>query len=170
MISFLLAENLRGLAALESLDLRGNQITGLEDIQELAQLPSLKSLSLKGVDGEDANPVCQHPSYSGVILSSLPSLQILDGGHISIREAFGSIEDELSKLKPDPSICASPPPEPWFSAQDLDLDHVLTNKKSSSTGNSSAVAELENKINDILTEDCSHLLRKATQALSKSTK
>ncbi|RYH21680.1 hypothetical protein EON65_20255 [archaeon] len=125
---------------------------------------------MKGVDGEDANPVCQHPSYSGVILSSLPSLQLLDGGHIHIREAFGTIEDELAKLRPDPSICSSPPLEPWFSSQELDIDNIHTGKKSSSATNSNGVLELENKINDILLEDCSHLLRKATQALSKATK
>lgn len=121
-------------------------------------MKSLKALNLKGVDGEDSNPVCGSSSYSSTVMAYLPSLDVLDGGHVQIREAFGTIEDELAKLRPDPTICATPPSEPWFSAADLSDGDVISAKAKASM---ESIAQLEKTIEDMLREDCGHLLRKA---------
>lgn len=143
--------------------MRGNSISTLEDVVEVKENSSLTSLSLKGVDGEDANPVCALANYSAFMMSNLPNLLVLDGGHVKVRDAFGSIEDDLEKLRPDPSLCATPPPEPWFGEKDLDVEAPGKRSKALST-----LEETENTINTMLGEDCAHLLRKATQALSKA--
>jgi Leucine-rich repeat (LRR) protein len=58
---------------LMSLDLSHNSLCNApEPLHVLAQLPQLKSLSLKG------NPMCLQPDYQAVVLSQLPSLVYLD--------------------------------------------------------------------------------------------
>eukprot|EP01039_Chlorochromonas_danica_P001014 gene1014-1100_t len=165
-------ENLHKLVSLESLDLRGNQIANLADISDLNNLKTLTSFSLRGVDGEDANPVCSQPGYAAAVLTAVPSLLLMDGGHVQIHEAFGSIEDELAKLRPDPSICKTPPSEPWFTAAELAVSDPL-DTGATTTGPSSkslkAVQEQEKTIQNMLSEDCSHLLRKAQAALAKTS-
>lgn len=91
---------------------------------------------------------------------------------MKIGEAFQNVEDQLEKVQPDPSLIQTPPPEPWFTPKDLqissgfdDVQTILENEKPFSS-----ILELEEKINSMLSEDCSHLLRKAQSALTKATK
>ena len=72
-------DNLTGLVNLEYLDLRKNYISNIADIEHLQSLQQLGALYLQGIDGEDANPVCQNPSYVTFILRVLPQLYLLDG-------------------------------------------------------------------------------------------
>lgn len=115
--------------------------------------------------------VCSQPGYAAAVLTAVPSLLLMDGGHVQIHEAFGSIEDELAKLRPDPSICKTPPSEPWFTAADLAVSDPLdTNAVSGSSSKSlKAVLEQEKTIQNMLNEDCSHLLRKAQAALTRTS-
>ena len=51
-----IVENLSRLTALQVLDIRGNSLSSLQDIQELSACTELESLFFRGVDGEDPNP------------------------------------------------------------------------------------------------------------------
>ncbi len=70
-------ENLASLVALEVLDLRANSIEKIDSITELSGLEMLKSLYLRGTDGEDSNPVCGRPEYTNSIIRALPQLHIM---------------------------------------------------------------------------------------------
>ncbi len=90
------------------------------------------------------------------------------GGHVKIAEAFQIVEDQLEKVQPDP--IPTPPPEPWLTSKDLqigsgleDINTVINNERTFAP-----LLELESKLNSMLTEDCSHLLRKAQTAISKA--
>lgn len=87
---------------------------------------------------------------------------------MKIAESFQIVEDQLEKVQPDP--IPSPPPEPWLNSRDLqigsgleDINSVINNEKAFSS-----LLELESKLNAMLSEDCSHLLRKAQNAISKA--
>ena len=36
------------------------------------------------------------------------------GGHLSITEAFQTLEEHMGKLQPDPADCGTPPLDPWY--------------------------------------------------------
>lgn len=72
-------DNLTGLLNLQYLDLRRNYVSNIADIEHLQSLQQLNALFLQGIDGDDANPVCQNPSYVTFILRVLPQLYLLDG-------------------------------------------------------------------------------------------
>ncbi len=133
--------------------------------------------------------VCSDVQYHSSITSILPNLQILDGkfacgltkfvkkhlgGHVNITAAFRAMEEQITKLSADPNSCPTPPSEPWFTQKELylagagdagDIDCVISNTKSF------AVAlDTQEKISDMLKEECSHLLRKSSTSLSKASK
>lgn len=37
-------------------------------------------------------------------------------------DATEAIENRLAEIKPDESVCKTPPSEPWFSPEDLDFE------------------------------------------------
>eukprot|EP01032_Pedospumella_encystans_P013840 gene13840-15916_t len=174
-------ERLQDLLSLEYLDLRANSISSVNDLDELQQLPALQSLFLQGNDGEDTNPVCRHPSYITIVMRSLPSLQIIDGGHLNITEAFSSLEEHLKLLQPSGEDNKTPPTVPWLDglldadstgpggafeipASDDDIDHIASGSKQLKP-----VTEAHQQITDMMNEECAHLLRKAQSAVSKAT-
>ncbi len=79
----------------------------------------------------------------------------------------------MEALQPDPRACKTPPLEFWITEKELakmskdtgDIVTVISNSKSYS-----AVVDTETKINEMLNEECSHLLRKAQAAIAKGTK
>lgn len=80
------------------------------------------------------------------------------------------MEDQLEKVKPDPSILSTPPSEPWLNSKDLvigtgfmDPIAAINNEK-----HFAPLLELEKKLHAILSEDSTHLLRKAQTAISKA--
>ena len=105
-----------------------------------------------------------------IILRTLPNLQIIDGGHLAINDSFQTIENHMESLKADPNACITPPIEPWISEKDVamgrkdlsDFDLLISSSKVLSATNESLT-----KVQDILKEDCTHLLRKAQATLSK---
>lgn len=93
------------------------------------------------------------------------------GGHVKVAEAFQIVEDQLEKIKPDTSISVTPPSEPWFPSSELQLGIGSDEEISKSVAKDSkfaALFELESKLNSILSEDSSHLLRKAQSVVSKA--
>lgn len=113
---------------------------------------------------------CKHPAYMNIILRTLPNLQIIDGGHLAINDSFQTIENHMESLKADPNACVTPPIEPWITEKDValgrkdpgDFEAIVNSSKAFGAVNDSL-----SKIQDILREDCSHLLRKAQTTLSK---
>ena len=107
-----------------------------------------------------------------VILRTLPHLQIIDGGHLAINDSFQTIESHMDALKADPNSCVTPPLEPWIAEKDValarkdpgDFESIVNSSKALNAVNDSL-----NKIQDILREDCSHLLRKAQTTISKAS-
>ena len=59
-----------------------------------------------------------------LLLLCNPDVSIVAGGHLNITEAFGSLEEHLQRLQPDPADAATPPAQPW-------LDGLLTGMRTS---------------------------------------
>lgn len=142
--------------------MKGNQISSLNDIEELSKVSFLRSLVLKGVENEHCNPVCNLPAYLNKILTLVPNLQVLDGGLIQIIDSFKSIEDHLERIQVDSAAAVTPPSEPW-----LDTNADISPASNSFNKGCNSAQSIQQKISDILEEDCSHLLRKASTILAK---
>mmetsp|Transcript_19954 Transcript_19954/g.28678 ORF Transcript_19954/g.28678 Transcript_19954/m.28678 type:complete len:241 (+) Transcript_19954:112-834(+) len=161
-------ENVLELENLEYFDLRANSISQMDDVVGLGKLPKLSNLALRGLGGDDANPVCQHPAYRSIITRSLPNLTILDGGLMGLIEASDEIEKHLESLQPqnqdDEEASAI---TPWIDAESLkdasdpvDIESFMDR-----------FPELRNahdRAEDMLREDSAHVLRQASAALNKA--
>lgn len=165
-------ENLSALESLEILDLRANSIEKTDDVSNLVGLEALRALHLSGTDGEDANPCCAHTDYINTVIRILPQLQIIDGGHVEIKEAFMSLDDQIDLLRPDPGASATPPSEPWFDQKDKEFACSTAEINGSEYVESSRLLapalESFHKVADILNEECSHVLRKAQGTINKA--
>ena len=85
---------------LTNLDMSGNKIHRLEDVQRLRTLPTLKNLNLSG------NKVCGAPNYRNFVLYHVPHLDDLDltivteHNRLIARRAFHKLsKEETTKLK-----------------------------------------------------------------------
>ena len=75
----------------------------------------------------------------------------------------------MERIRPDPSLCVTPPIEPWF-----DLD-TLSNQYQDEFDEASLheskafkeVLQTQQQIEDMLREDCSRLMRKSQTLLQK---
>lgn len=167
-------ENLDALIKLESIDLRKNMIRSVENINSLANLPVLRTLSLRDHDGSNANPACSHPAYCNVMHQTFPRLEILDGNHADLERAGAEIEAYLTSISPSPDVAVvASQPDSWFSSSDLDID---AEERGLGSGEGSLAlkaayeqtSESAARTKDMLSEDCSYLLRQAQSAISKS--
>lgn len=81
---------LKWLEHLSVLDLEGNALVSLDDVDELRRCYQVRDLTLKG------NPVCNMSGYSrDAVLQMLPQITVLDDvGRESAMEADGAIEPE----------------------------------------------------------------------------
>jgi hypothetical protein len=70
---------MESLIKLQWLDLRGNKITDLEEINYLSDMKSLQCLFFQGQDGNHQNPICNKENYSSSTQKVLPQLAFLDG-------------------------------------------------------------------------------------------
>lgn len=169
-------ENLQHLTKLQYLDLRANSIASVNDMMEIQILSELRTLFLKGVDGDNPNPACTHPSYITIVMRTLPQLEIIDGGHLQVNEAFESLEDHLKTIQADRTAAKTPPLEPWFQADELDAEVNIGTEPSdlevfiNSSKEFKDVVVAQDRIEEMLREDCAHVMRKAQSAISKATK
>ena len=82
----------------------------------------------------------------------------------------------MELVVPDSAALKTPPSEPWFEEEDRaffdvsegDDGSTITNEDVTRINPFSSVQESFNRTSDILAEDCSHLLRKAQAAITKS--
>lgn len=156
---------------LEWLDLKGNVIDDINNLIDLSPLQSLKSISFQNIDGDDSNPICSHNNYLDMITRTLPSLTILDSGHIDIIKEAENLKKYSEKSKSDGSQENEQPIlDRWYNAKDMELDidndHDAFSSLSSHFFNNSNAAF--NKATEMITEDCSLLIRKATNVYNKS--
>ena len=95
----------RGLArlrSLEHLDLHGNAILGAKQLaRDLEPCGSLTTLALAAPDGSRGNPCCDDGDYVASLRASLPRLEALDGGRLSLRDDADAIAAELADAAPD---------------------------------------------------------------------
>lgn len=159
-------DGLDNIVLLEWLDLKGNVIDDINNIIDLSPLQSLKSLSFKNIDGDDANPICSNTNYLDMIIRTLPSINIIDGGNIDIIKESNNLRKYYDKSKAEISSQENDPPilDRWYSIKDLEYDIDNIDTSSSNFNNANAAF---NKAQEMLTEDCSMLLRKAQQASTK---
>ena len=152
---------------LEWLDLKGNLINDINNIIDLSPLQSLKSISFQNIDGDDSNPICSNSNYFDMITRTLPSLNILDGGNIDIVKESNNLQKYYDKSKAEVSSQENEPPvlDRWYNIKDLEND--MDNIDSSSSGNFNNANAAFNKVQEMLKEDCSMLLRKAQQVSTK---
>mmetsp|Transcript_46124 Transcript_46124/g.128145 ORF Transcript_46124/g.128145 Transcript_46124/m.128145 type:complete len:211 (-) Transcript_46124:231-863(-) len=108
-------ENVKLLNSLETLQLEGNNISNLDEVQALSKLPCLRNLSLRLGDGELRNPVCEHPGYYTAVRRMLPKLQSLDGERTVLADASAAEENPFDSL-------SLPTPTPWLKDFSFDLD------------------------------------------------
>ena len=167
---------IRRLEALESvpftdslifLDLRGNLIDDIGEVRCLASLTALRSLYLRGPDGEDANPCCSHASYPEAVVRIMPLLEVLDGSHVKLIEASEQLERQAASIAPNDS-CPSPEPESWFDAAEL---AALDDNAPSSAQGTLALQKQQKCIETIegqLSKECEHLLSRASNLIQKS--
>jgi hypothetical protein len=88
---------LKWLDGLSVLDLEGNALSTLEDVDELRGCHQLRDLTLQG------NPVCALPQFtSASVLEMLPQLEFLDG--LSREEAVAVSHESGKPAAVDPSI------------------------------------------------------------------
>ena len=110
------------MTVIEHLDLRGNEISSIDELDKLTACFTLNSISFRSADGSETNPICQHPSYNTIVLRKLPQLTILDGGHIGLIDASSALESFIEKLKPDPATQVPLPIDPWWDQRESSVD------------------------------------------------
>lgn len=79
---------------LSALNLHGNSISNLTEVEKLAALPNLKSLTLHG------NPIETEPGYRSYILSLLPNLKTLDYSAVTKQDRVTAEVWRRMNLKP----------------------------------------------------------------------
>ena len=94
----------RQLGSMTHLRLEGNNISSMDGIRVLSDIPKLRNLyfqnkkeSNNGDEGKsdekhdsdcrNGNPVCNHPAYTTTLLRYSPDLVVLDGERIKLRES-----------------------------------------------------------------------------------
>ncbi|ETK85771.1 hypothetical protein L915_09519 [Phytophthora nicotianae] len=76
---------------LQYLDLRGNEISELNDLAVLQRLKRLSHLRLQAANGDQANPVCGLDGYQHNIIEMLPRLKLLDEEEVEFLKEMGSL-------------------------------------------------------------------------------
>ena len=99
------------LPNLEQLFLQGNQISHMKEFAALSELPSLRVLYLRNVDGSCPNPITGHLSYRAGAVRQLPRLANLDGERTHLEEEHSTLKKDM----PEPTLPPSeiPPYSPW---------------------------------------------------------
>ena len=91
---------------LAALDLRGNLVASVTDLDNLEGLPGLRTLDL--ADSQWTNPACALPGYREKTLQTLPQVRELDGRAAAGAAAGGGV----ASPRPPPAPLAPGPSEP----------------------------------------------------------
>jgi hypothetical protein len=128
---------------------------------------------LQIIDGEQSVLLCLLMSLFDCCFTD--NMIQFTGGHQMINDSFRTMEQHMDSLQPDSRACKTPPLDFWITEKDIallskdssgtDVDSLIDQSKAYS-----AVRDVSNKINDMLNEECSHLLRKAQSAITKNSK
>ena len=165
-------EGLDEVKNLAYLDLKGNKIADIQNVlAALAELKELKTLHLKDSDGGSANPACNTKNYVNVISKDLPQVMVLDGGHIGLVEASEALEQHIASIKPDESIVNSQlPVRNWFGESDVAVPSGVDDCADGAPPASiRAAVDTAKQCTSMIGEDCTHLLRTASKAISKAS-
>lgn len=88
---------------------------------------------------------------------------------MQILEAFQSLEEHMGKVQPDPSLCVTPPMEPWFDFEELSSQYPIHDTVDETSLLESKVfrdlQRMQQQIEDVLREDCPRLMRKSQSLL-----
>ncbi|CAN0169465.1 unnamed protein product [Ectocarpus sp. 6 AP-2014] len=114
--------NLESLTSLQSLDLKDNQISSVDDVGNVSKLPHLRRFFLQDYKGLKSNPACQHPSYHSVVTRFLPQLDVLDGESLNLRKCM--VDVILGNAKPNDEALKSPERRRWCEGFDWTPDFV----------------------------------------------
>ncbi len=90
---------------------------------------------------------------------------------MAISESFLSIEEHMGNLQPEARACKTPPLEHWILDKDTAVAHKNFDDVDSLIAASKVfneVLEAQTQVNNMLNEECAHLLRKAQTTLSKN--
>lgn len=110
---------LRFLLKLQVLKLEGNRIASLDSVAQLTQLPALRSISLRGRDEQDPNPVCvSNEEYLADINRLFPRARCLDGRYFCKDEMNPKFVDAGKENEFE-----LPPSKPWVT--DADFNGII---------------------------------------------
>lgn len=161
-----LGSGLKENTNLISLDLKGNLIRNIGELNALVGLDKLESLHLRDDSGKDANPVCDEDNYVSSVQRTLKNLVILDGGHLLLVDCVNDMKERMEAVKADEGAAKTPPHEPWL--KDEDMEGMAEEAPPAASSGFAAVDDTATAIGDMLKVEGSHLIRKAQSALSKS--
>ncbi|XP_058854579.1 leucine-rich repeat-containing protein 61 isoform X3 [Acipenser ruthenus] len=164
---------LRGLEAishchhLQSLNVAGNLISSIENLQCLLGLRKLENIRLKDCLYNFSNPVCKNVSCRNIILEMFPNIKVVDGERVAGRgsdlyQLYRDIDDSLKGLYKNSSVAEIPDCKPWVEEGYWDL------KRS----NNAIIDEAYKQFNDVLHEckllnnRASHVITQTERALS----
>jgi hypothetical protein len=142
------------------------------------QIPQLRALHLKGVDGDEANPICNRPDYPNCVLQLLPDLETLDGGHALILSAFAAMNQQMEEAKKESAATENDTyvaPQAWFGNKDLqavfdpvamaDIDRYISQQPTLQP-----VTNTFQELQSMISQDGGALIRKATLSMSAASK
>lgn len=107
---------------------------------------------------------------------TLSSYMHYEGGHLQVNEAFQSLEEHLKDIQPDREACVTPPLEPWLDAAEMQQALAVGSSEAEvddflrSSRIYRDILSSHDQVQDMLGEECSHLLRKAQTSISKAGK
>ena len=101
-----LGSGLKENTNLISLDLKGNLIRNIGELNALVGLDKLESLHLRDDSGKDANPVCDEDNYVSSVQRTLKNLVILDGGHLLLVDCVNDMKERMKAVKADEGGCS----------------------------------------------------------------
>ncbi|XP_035251958.1 leucine-rich repeat-containing protein 61-like isoform X2 [Anguilla anguilla] len=156
-------ESICNCDSLQSLNVAGNLISSIENLQCLQSLRKIESIRLKDNTYNYTNPICKNSSYRNVLLEMLPSLKVVDGERVvgrgsDLYQLCKDIDDTIKAgtLK-NGQMQELPECKPWVE------DGFWEIKRS----NNAIIEEACKQFNDILSE-CRLLNHKAANVITQT--
>ena len=102
-------------SSLKTLRLQNNKINYTGQLDDIKSLP-LEALYFQDRDHGRRNALCDHPSYAITVMRMFPSLKILDGEHLALKNS--TLESALDAIEAPASPLELPHSEPWLATFD----------------------------------------------------